>query len=75
MRTDAHAATLRADITEGLRVGVRGTPALYINGRSVAGARKAKELLRIVDEEIEWARRLTRGGTPRHRIYSAVCGS
>ncbi len=75
VHTDAHASTLRADITEGLRVGVRGTPALYINGRSVAGARKAKELLRIVDEEIEWARRLTRGGTPRHRIYSTVCGS
>lgn len=74
IKSDAHAATLRGDISEGTRVGVRGTPTLFVNGRSVPGARSATQLLRIVDEEIDWARRLSRSGTPRHRIYAAVCG-
>jgi protein-disulfide isomerase len=75
IKSDVHAATIAADIGEGTRVGVRGTPTLFVNGRSVPGARSAVQLLTIVDEEIEWARRLTRSGTPRHRIYAAVCGN
>ncbi|HMR73927.1 MAG TPA: thioredoxin domain-containing protein [Polyangiaceae bacterium] len=74
IKSDAHAATIRGDISEGTRVGVRGTPTLFVNGRSVPGSRSATQLLRIVDEEIDWARRLSRSGTPRHRIYAAVCG-
>ncbi|MEZ4220729.1 MAG: thioredoxin domain-containing protein [Polyangiaceae bacterium] len=74
VQTDAYASALNDDAKEGARVGVKGTPTLFINGRMLAGARGPAELLNVVDEEIEWARRLVQSGTPRHRIYQAVCG-
>ena len=69
-----HAAAIAADMKEGKKLGVRGTPTFFINGRLLSGARPEAEFLRVVSEEIDWAKNLVRGGTPRSRVYDAVCG-
>lgn len=42
-----------ADMQEGVRVGVRGTPAIYINGRQYSGERSLQGLLRQVQVEMQ----------------------
>lgn len=66
---DAFAACLQApataqrvdqDIALAERVGARGTPVLYVNGRKVAGSRPLPELVALVDAELEHARAVAR---------------
>ena len=40
------------DLRAGKALGVEGTPALYINGRLVTGARSVAALRRVIDEEL-----------------------
>ena len=67
-------ARIDADVREGKRVGVNGTPVLYINGRMLPGARPASELDSVVREEIDWARKLVAQGTVRSKVYETLCG-
>jgi glutaredoxin len=43
---------MKADIDEGSRLGVTGTPTLFINGKEYVGARSAQELEQIVYSEV-----------------------
>jgi protein-disulfide isomerase len=45
-------ARVEQDLQEGVRVGVTGTPAVFINGRMVSGARPYADFARIIDEEL-----------------------
>ena len=47
-----HKATVQRDLDEGTRLGVNGTPAFFINGRSLSGALPLEAFARIVDEEL-----------------------
>lgn len=38
---------------EGSSVGVRGTPAFFVNGRFLSGAQPFGALAKIIDEELE----------------------
>ncbi len=67
-------ARIDADIREGKRVGVNGTPVLYVNGRMLPGARPAAQLEVVVKDEIDWAKKLVAQGTPRSRVYETLCG-
>ena len=42
-----------ADMAEGSKVGVRGTPATFINGRMVSGAQPYDAFKRVIDEELK----------------------
>ena len=44
-------ALILEDISDGQRIGVRGTPSVYVNGKSVK-SRRLGDLLRIVSEEL-----------------------
>jgi protein-disulfide isomerase len=46
-------AVVDADIKDGDAAGVSGTPAFFINGRSLTGAQPFEAFKRIIDEELE----------------------
>jgi protein-disulfide isomerase len=47
-----HKVTVQRDIEEATRVGVTGTPAFFINGRSLLGAQPIESFSRLIEEEI-----------------------
>ena len=49
-----------------------GTPAFFINGRFLAGARSAPEMRQIVKEELDRAKALVTAGTPRAQVFDKV---
>ena len=69
-----HDAKIDADARIGQKLGVRGTPAFFVNGRSLSGALPLERFDVVVKEELESARSLVAGGTPRGRVYDALCG-
>jgi protein-disulfide isomerase len=47
-----HAAAVQADIQEGSRAGVTGTPALFINGRLLSGNQPFEGIKELIDDEL-----------------------
>jgi predicted DsbA family dithiol-disulfide isomerase len=47
------AAAVQADIQEGARAGVSGTPALFINGRLLTGNQPYSEIKDVIDDELQ----------------------
>jgi protein-disulfide isomerase len=47
-----HAAAVRDSIVEGAKAGVDGTPALFINGRFLAGNQPYAEIEKIIEDEL-----------------------
>jgi protein-disulfide isomerase len=47
-----HRATVQRDREEGARLGVRGTPAFFINGRHLEGAQPVDAFVRVIEEEL-----------------------
>lgn len=45
-------AEIRADVADGERAGVAGTPALFVNGRFFGGAPTYEDLTAVIDEEL-----------------------
>jgi len=45
-------AVVQKDEDEGVRLGVQGTPAFFINGRLLSGAQPESEFARMIDEEL-----------------------
>lgn len=45
-------AAVQKDIDEGTRLGVTGTPSLFIKGRLLVGAAPVESFIRIIDEEL-----------------------
>jgi predicted DsbA family dithiol-disulfide isomerase len=48
-----HAAAIQADIQEGARHGVTGTPALFINGRLLSGNQPYGEIRDVIEDELQ----------------------
>ncbi len=64
------AAQVADDADQALRLGATGTPALFINGRLLSGARPLPELREEIAAEIVVAQRLLEAGAPRHALYA-----
>jgi protein-disulfide isomerase len=47
-----HAAAVTSDMQEGARLGVKGTPTFFVNGRRVVGAQPLPNFRKIVDSEL-----------------------
>lgn len=73
-RQRARDPKIDADARLGQKLGVRGTPAFFVNGRLLSGAQPLERFESLVKEELESARNLVVGGTPRSRVYDALCG-
>jgi len=52
LSTRKHQTAVQKDIDEGIRLGVSGTPAFFINGRMLSGAQPLESFVRIIDEEL-----------------------
>ncbi len=52
------------------RVGARGTPIFFINGRMLSGARPYEDFEEIVDEEIALAKVALNNGADRRNLYA-----
>jgi len=54
------------------RLGVRGTPAFFINGRFLAGNRPYSHFAKLIDEELAKARAMVRRGVPARSYYARM---
>lgn len=53
LASDRYATRVKQDFLDATRAGVGGTPALFINGRLIAGARPYEEIAATIDEELK----------------------
>ena len=65
-------AFIRQQMSEGSKVGTRGTPAFYINGKFLSGAQPYDNFKRIIDREIKNAELMVKKGTPKSKIYETL---
>jgi protein-disulfide isomerase len=57
---------------QGAKLGARGTPAFFVNGRYLSGAQPAEAFKKLIDEEMKKADALVAQGTPRDKVYEKV---
>lgn len=58
------------DIALANLIGVRGTPAFFINGVFLSGAQPVDAFRAIIDEQVASAKKAIAGGTPANRVYA-----
>jgi protein-disulfide isomerase len=56
LSSGTYRAAVQKDVEEGMRAGVTGTPAFFINGRMLSGAQPLETFTRVIDEELARAR-------------------
>ena len=52
-----HRAAVQADVDEAAKLGADGTPAFFINGRSLRGLQSYETFVRVIEEELRRVRR------------------
>jgi len=57
------------DLSSGRKIGVAGTPASFVNGIHVKGARPAPEFEKVIDLELAKADKLLASGVAREKLY------
>ncbi len=60
------------DMQEAARLGARGTPYFFINGRSLSGAQPFDSFKKVIDEEIIAANRAIKAGVAPNQVYAAL---
>ncbi len=60
------------DMQQIRRLGARGTPAFFINGRYVRGAKPLAYFKKIIQEEIQHANKLLKSGVARAKLYREI---
>ena len=70
--TNKYAASIKVDQADAEKVGARGTPAFFINGRPLSGAQPYEAFKKIVDEEIANADKAIKAGVPVAQVYDAL---
>ena len=71
LKSKAIAAKVDAHQALSTKIGARGTPTFYVNGRKIVGARQTEEFTKIIDEEIIQAQRRLDSGIPRSALYQS----
>jgi protein-disulfide isomerase len=69
---DTHQKAVKADQAVAQRLGARGTPAFFINGRFLSGAQPLPRFKEIIDDEIKRAEAAIKAGTPKAQVYAAL---
>ena len=67
-----HVAAVEADTAAGRTAGVTGTPAMFINGRSLVGAQPYEQFQTMIDEEVRAANAAISGGRATRANYYAA---
>jgi protein-disulfide isomerase len=63
---------IEADAAAGNKIGARGTPAFFINGKFLSGAQPFESFKAKIDEELKVAEALVAKGTPKGQVYEAL---
>ena len=63
---------IEADAAAGNKIGARGTPAFFINGKFLSGAQPFESFKAKIDEELKTAEGLVAKGTPKAHVYEAL---
>src|SRR6476469_11114668 len=63
---------IEADAAAGGKIGARGTPAFFINGKFLSGAQPFEAFKAKIDEELKTAEGLVDKGTPKAKVYDAL---
>jgi protein-disulfide isomerase len=66
------AEAVDAESAMGGKIGARGTPAFFINGTFLSGARPFDQFKARIDEELKKAEDLVKKGTPKAKVYDAI---
>ncbi len=72
VQNPVHARKVDDDLALGNRLGVRGTPNTFIDGRLIAGAQPAEQFTSVIDDHLRRAGELVRGGTPSDQVYRTL---
>ena len=75
MTSDTHDAIIEADLDLGIRLGVTGTPAYFINGRPLVGARPLIDFRMLVAEELDRVAKARAEGVPAAKVYEHLTGA
>ncbi|MCG8557764.1 MAG: thioredoxin domain-containing protein [Proteobacteria bacterium] len=70
--THSHKARINADKQLAAKVGARGTPAFFINGRFLSGAQPIQNFKNIIDDELKRAERLVKKGVSKAKLYATL---
>ena len=52
IKSGRHKASIQADIAEAASLGSSGTPAFFVNGRFLSGAKPFEEFAKVINEEL-----------------------
>ncbi len=63
---------IEADAAAGGKIGARGTPAFFVNGKFLSGAQPYEVFKAKIDEELKNADGLIAKGTPKSKVYDAL---
>ena len=63
-------AYIEQDVAAAEKVQVSGTPSVFVQGRKMAGGRAAEDFKKIIDEELQKAEALVKGGTAKKDVYA-----
>lgn len=55
--SNKYAATIKSEISEGAKVGVSGTPSMFINGRFLSGDQPYEDIAKMIDDELSRAKK------------------
>jgi protein-disulfide isomerase len=69
---DRYKPVIQADSDAGAKIGARGTPAFFINGKFLSGAQPFEAFKAKIDTELASADALIAKGTPRSKVYDTV---
>ena len=72
MDSDKFKKEITADSEAGAKIGARGTPAFFINGKFLSGAQPYEAFKARIDEELKTADGLVAKGTPKAKVYEAL---
>lgn len=70
-----HAEAIKSDMGDAVRVGVRGTPAFFINGRVLVGAKPTVAFKELIDDELSRVVKLQAKNVPADRVYATLMAS
>ncbi|HXI57428.1 MAG TPA: thioredoxin domain-containing protein [Polyangia bacterium] len=63
---------IEADAAAGNKIGARGTPAFFINGKFLSGAQPYEMFKSKIDDELKTAEALVAKGTPKAKVYDVL---
>jgi protein-disulfide isomerase len=75
LRSHRWAASVESDHALAARVGVRGTPASFVNGVLISGAQPYEKFKAEIETQLAKAKALVAAGTPLDKVYVALSKS